>query len=179
MFKQIELIVARDKKYGIGLEGKIPWRCKEDMEHFKKTTTRVSDSSKKNAIIMGRRTWESLRGKPLKDRVNICLSRSPQMIATCDTLTAAINYANENPQVEKIFIIGGERVYQEALQTLKVEIIWMTVIKKEFPTDRNIRFIGKHLKDYKWCKLVKDTEEYCIWKYELSKCERSNIPPSV
>jgi len=166
MSKPIELIVARDKKYGIGLEGKIPWRCKEDMQHFKRVTSTTTDSSKKNAVIMGRKTWESLKNKPLVNRVNICLSSNPQRIATCQTMQAAIEYANGNPLVEKIFIIGGERVYSEALQTLSIQTIWMTIIHREFPTDRDIRFIGKYLKDYK-NTIIEDKEEFIIWRYDL------------
>lgn len=166
MSKPVELIVARDIKYGIGLEGKIPWRCKEDMEHFKRVTTTTEDCTKKNAVIMGRRTWESLKNKQLVGRVNICLSSSPQRIATCETMKQAIEYANSNPIIEKIFIIGGERVYQEALKTLRIQTIWMTVIQREFPTDRDIRFIANYLKDYR-NKLLEDNEEFLIWRYDL------------
>jgi len=164
--KSIELIVARDKVFGLGLDGKIPWRCKYDMEHFKAVTTKTVDSSKKNAVIMGRRTWDSLKNKPLKDRVNICLSSSPQQIVTCGSMKAAIDYSNENPLIEKIFIIGGERVYKEALETLRVDRIWMTIIKREFPTDRDVRFIGKFIKNYKRNEVICDCEEFIIWKYE-------------
>ena len=166
MAKSIELIVARDVKYGIGLDGRIPWRCKADMMHFKRVTTERDDMTKRNAVIMGRKTWESLKGKPLVDRVNICLSSSPQSIVTCSSIEGAIAYCNENPVVAKIFIIGGEQVYREALTFHPVSRIWMTVIKREFPTDRDVKFLASHLKRYNTSHLIADTEEYSIWKYE-------------
>jgi len=170
MLKPVEVIVARDTKYGIGLEGKIPWRCKEDMLHFKETTSRTTNPLQQNAVIMGRKTWESLNGKKLQNRVNICLSSSPQIIATCGTMKKAIEYANENPLVEKIFIIGGEHVYREAFSTLHVDCIWVTVIKREFPTDRDVRFMRKYLKN-RYNTIIRDTDEYCIWKYERSEIQ--------
>jgi len=165
MTKPIELIVARDQRYGIGLEGKIPWRCKEDMQHFKQVTSTTDNPYKQNAVIMGRCTWESLR-RPLENRVNLCLSSSPQDTPTFATMPGAIEYANVNPLVEKIFIIGGEHVYRKALQTLRIDRIWMTIIKREFPTDRSIHFIQTYLKE---CRaiLLRETEEFIVWKYDL------------
>jgi len=167
MKKKIQLIVSRDTKYGIGLDGKIPWRCREDMIHFQTVTTTTKNEKKQNAVIMGRRTWESLKNKPLHDRVNICISKNAQMIATCSTLSDAIKYANENTLVENIFIIGGERVFREALSSGIVQTIFMTIIKKEVPTDRDVRFIGKFLNNFKNSSIVKDTSEYIIWRYSL------------
>ena len=172
--KPVNLIVARDECWGIGLDGKIPWRCRDDMLHFKKVTSSTVDSEKQNAVIMGRRTWESLKNKPLVDRVNICLSKSQQVIATCQTLQSAILTSNENPLVESIFIIGGERVYQESIQTLKIQTVWITIIKKEFPTDRDVRFLSGYLKDYKRT-MIESTDEYSIWNYEI---QPSQILPS-
>jgi len=162
--KSVELIVARDTKFGIGLNGKIPWRCRDDMLHFKKVTSRTIDPEKQNAVIMGRRTWESLN-KPLVDRINIVLSSSPQLVPSCQTLKAAIKYANKHPLVEKIFIIGGSQVYREAMETLDVNTVWMTIIHREFPTDRNVRFLRSHLSLYLNNSLIVETDEYSIWKY--------------
>ena len=166
MSKNIELIVARDLRYGIGLDGKIPWRCDEDMQHFRRTTSATTDPKKQNAVLMGRKTWNSLR-KPLENRVNICLSSSPQTIPTFATMEAAIAYANNDSMVETIFIIGGAAVYRKALETLQIDRVWMTIIKREFPTDRTINFIKNYLKNCRGI-LVRETDEFIIWSYDLS-----------
>ena len=62
----MNLIVAIDKKRGIGLNNSIPWYFKEDLQFFKKITLN-------SIVIMGRNTWESLK-KPLPQRYNIVLS---------------------------------------------------------------------------------------------------------
>lgn len=169
MGKPIELIVARDSNWGIGLNGKIPWRCRDDLLHFRDVTTLTKDPTKKNAVIMGRVTWDSLNNKPLAGRENICISRSPQTIATCSGLDKAIEYANDHPDIEKIFIIGGCKVYREALEELLIQKIYMTVIKQEFPCDRFVRFIRSHLNNYMNKSLTYETPDYAFWEYS-SRC---------
>lgn len=60
-------IVAVDRQGAIGKGGKLPWHYSADMKHFKETTIG-------HACVMGRRTWLTLK-KPLKERLNIVLSR--------------------------------------------------------------------------------------------------------
>ena len=65
-----KLIVAFDKKRGIGKNNLIPWYLKEDLKHFAKLTI----GNKNNAIVMGRKTYESI-GKDLPNRYNIIISK--------------------------------------------------------------------------------------------------------
>lgn len=86
----VKLIVAMCKNYGIGFDNKIPWRISEDMIYFSKKTSGdyvgVNENSKKNAVIMGRNTWDSLpkKYKPLPNRFNIVLTRNTQKLLTLD-----------------------------------------------------------------------------------------------
>ena len=74
---KVNLIVAACEGMGIGLNGTLPWRLKEEMKYFSKMTKSVSCSDKRNAVIMGRKTWLSIPEKfrPLPGRLNIVLSR--------------------------------------------------------------------------------------------------------
>ena len=60
-------IAAVDRKGAIGKGGKLPWHYSADMKFFRETTTG-------HAVVMGRKTWFTI-GKPLKNRLNIVLSR--------------------------------------------------------------------------------------------------------
>lgn len=73
-----QLVVAATREGGIGKAGALPWQLSGDMAYFRELTSHTRDSKKSNAVIMGRRTWESIPAKfrPLKGRVNIVLSRS-------------------------------------------------------------------------------------------------------
>ena len=61
------LIVACSNNYGIGNNGKLPWNIPNDLKRFSKLTK----GNGNNAIVMGRKTWDSLPIKPLPNRINI------------------------------------------------------------------------------------------------------------
>ena len=75
----VSVIVATSKDWGIGKDGDVPWRLPGDLAHFRKVTLGTVDPERQNAVVMGRRTWESIPPKfrPLKGRVNVVLTRAP------------------------------------------------------------------------------------------------------
>ena len=78
---KLNVIVAFELgKRGIGIKNTIPWNLPEDLKNFSKVTKGQGN----NAIIMGRKTWESLPKKPLPGRQNIILSRSLDDITLYD-----------------------------------------------------------------------------------------------
>lgn len=106
-----EIIVACTETGGIGKDGKIPWHIPDDLKHFSETTSN-------GIVIMGRKTWDSLPIKPLPNRVNIVISRNPQTDAhyTCKNLDEALQLAKTVKGMKKVFVIGGENLYREALR---------------------------------------------------------------
>lgn len=76
--KRVTLIVAATTNNGVGQAGQLPWRLPQEMQYFARVTTGEPDSkSKKNAVVMGRVTWESIphRFRPLPRRMNFVVSR--------------------------------------------------------------------------------------------------------
>src|SRR3989338_9032681 len=71
------IIISRDRNGGIGKDNELACRLAGDLKHFSKVTRGVTVSDMKNAVIMGRRTWESLpeNKRPLAGRVNVVLTR--------------------------------------------------------------------------------------------------------
>eukprot|EP01025_Chloroclados_australasicus_P040767 TRINITY_DN4276_c0_g1_i1.p1 TRINITY_DN4276_c0_g1~~TRINITY_DN4276_c0_g1_i1.p1 ORF type:complete len:572 (-),score=34.43 TRINITY_DN4276_c0_g1_i1:540-2234(-) len=78
MTPALQLVVAVDDKFGIGKDGKLPWSVSEDLQYFKDLTSSAEQVGKQNAVIMGRKTYDSIPEKfrPLKNRLNVVLSRS-------------------------------------------------------------------------------------------------------
>lgn len=74
----LQLVVAVERSGGIGKAGTLPWSLPGDMAYFRELTSKTRDPARQNAVIMGRKTWESIPDKhrPLKGRLNIVLSRS-------------------------------------------------------------------------------------------------------
>ena len=104
----ITLIVARAQNGAIGKDGQIPWHLPADLAAFKRETLG-------GALIMGRRTWESLPVKPLKSRLNIVVSSRPDLTEHCvPSINEALTLAR-NEGYQRIYGIGGEGIYKALL----------------------------------------------------------------
>lgn len=107
------IIVAYDKKRGIGADNDLLWQrdLPADLQHFKELTTGHS-------IIMGRKTFESI-GRPLPNRQNIVVSRSMepvQGIGVVPSIEEAYAIATDS----QVFIIGGAQIYEQTLDSADV-----------------------------------------------------------
>lgn len=153
------LILACTIDGGIGNNNQIPWNIQEDMKLFKKITTDVNCYVKKNAIIMGRNTWESLPQKPLKDRINIIITSKPSLIQqknneiySFDDFNQALVFCNDNIYVDKVFVIGGKSLYDLCLNdnkfSKKIDCIHLSIIKEKAICDTKID-LKKILKTYR------------------------------
>ena len=177
------IIIASASKFnlGIGNKGTIPWDIAGDMTFFKQITC-SSRVNKKNAVIMGRKTWESLpkKSRPLPDRINIIISRDP-LIRTkidipattfvVDSFHSALMSATNNDSIDKVYVIGGEAIYKEAIESSLCSRIYLTEILSEinevdtfFP---NIppRYNQIALSD----TIIENNVEYRFAEYELIK----------
>lgn len=101
----IHLIWAQDQHGAIGKNGDLPWNIPEDLKNFKKLTLN-------QPIIMGRKTWDSLKFKPLPKRRNIVLT-SQKNIESADTFANLVTLLSDlvNKGTKKIFVIGGAQIY--------------------------------------------------------------------
>ncbi|SDE12995.1 dihydrofolate reductase [Paracoccus isoporae] len=104
----LSLIVARARNGAIGRNGDIPWHIPADLAFFKRETLG-------GALIMGRRTWESLPVRPLKNRLNLAVSSTleePDHVVP--DLDRAIDVARDRGYA-RIYGIGGARIYRDLL----------------------------------------------------------------
>jgi len=151
----IKLIVATDKNNGIGLHGHLPWRIKEDLKHFSKTTTGEGN----NVLIMGRKTWESMGSLPLQNRVNIIISKK-----ICYPHKSIVNQYKENTiyfseiehavqycksiKFDNIFIIGGQQIYEYFLnkqdENIRPDSCIISRINKEYVCDTYFPDLSKN-----------------------------------
>jgi len=116
--REFTVIAAVDDAGGIGRGGALPWRLKADMEFFRQATTGPGKGV--NAVILGRKTWESLpaRFRPLPERRNIVVSRQPDFRADGAEIAASFAAALERARAQDgaVFVIGGAEIYAAALQ---------------------------------------------------------------
>lgn len=137
----IKAILAMDDNEGIAKLGKIPWHVKADFAHFKKTTI----GNGHNIIVMGRKTKESLPKDELPDRVNIILTSNPTKVNEVSNWNNVLQLAD---MCEDLFIIGGETVYQYAIEESIPEEILISRIPGNYDCDQFIDW-GMVLENYK------------------------------
>jgi len=136
--KPLDLIVAYDANNGIGKNGAIPWKLPPDMKRFAQITSTTLDPDKQNAVIMGRKTWESIpeRFRPLPNRFNIVLTLSNVEFPGAHAVHSfhgALNLVAHNPKIERAFVIGGAEVYKRAMS--HADGIYVTALTGEFDCD--------------------------------------------
>lgn len=165
----VNIIVSVTENDAIGKDNELLFRLKEDLKNFKRLTS-------ENVIIMGRKTYESI-GKPLKNRINIVISRNDnkdeENLIWTHSLEEALKKAKEYEK--DIFIIGGGSVYKEALEKDVIDKIYLTRIKKRvndadtfFPRlDYFNKWIVYHVESYNEgmlgydiCEIRKRTEDF-------------------
>jgi len=111
-------IAAVDRKGAIGKGGKLPWHYSADMKFFRETTTG-------HAVVMGRKTWLTI-GKPLKNRLNIVLSRDtdiePQESLIVFSDIESVLSFNKSLRTD-LFVIGGAQIYEAFREHIEKWII--------------------------------------------------------
>jgi len=117
-------IAAVDRQGAIGKGGKLPWHYSADMKFFRETTTG-------HAVVMGRKTWLTL-GKPLKNRLNIVLSRDPSIEPQESLLVLSdvdsVLSLNESLTTD-LFVIGGAQIYEAFLPRIEKWLITEVPLK--------------------------------------------------
>ena len=106
---EVAIIVIVDENNGIGKDGDLLCHLPNDLKHFKKLTTG-------HIIIMGRKTYESLRKGAVPNRINIVITSDnadnyPGCIVARSVDEALLLTKNK----EKVFIIGGGKIYNSTL----------------------------------------------------------------
>jgi dihydrofolate reductase len=123
---RVYLVAAVAANGIIGARGKLPWHIPEELQHFKKLTLG-------HPIIMGRRTWESLKGA-LPGRENIVVTRTggyeARGAAVANSLEAALALCADEPVA---FVIGGTQLFEESLPIAAGMVL--TEIQRDYEGD--------------------------------------------
>ena len=111
-------IVAVDRNGAIGKGGRLPWHYSADMKFFRETTTG-------NACVMGYKTWLTL-GRPLKNRLNIVLSRQSEIEAQDGLVVLRqpeFALSLNKYLAGDLFVIGGATIYETFLPYIEKWIV--------------------------------------------------------
>lgn len=154
MKKYLNVVLATTRAGGIGLNNTLPWHLKGDLKHFANITKNYNldkserENGYKNAIVMGRKTFESQGDKfPLPQREHIVLSKngsthlkeaqSSKDLTVFDNEDQLFNYLSESKKIKEVFLIGGSDLLQKVLTDHRdiVKNVFLTRVYKEFECD--------------------------------------------
>ncbi|PKI49628.1 hypothetical protein CRG98_029965 [Punica granatum] len=150
--RSYQVVVAATRDMGIGKDGKLPWKLPRELKFFKELTSAVADPgrNKRNAVLMGRRTWESIprQFQPLPGRLNVVLTRSgiagvesTEDVLLAGSVSSALELLSASPycsSIESVFVIGGGEILREALDAQLCDAIHITEIETDIDCDTYI-----------------------------------------
>lgn len=123
---RLSIIVAMARNRTIGVNNTLPWRCPEDLKHFKALTMG-------HHIVMGRKTFDSI-GKPLPGRTTVVVTRNPDFkiegAIIAHSLEQAIAACAGD---DEIFVVGGAELYVQAMPL--VDTLYITEIQRDVEGD--------------------------------------------
>jgi dihydrofolate reductase len=122
---KVSLIAAMAKNRAIGLGNGLPWHLPPDLRRFKALTTG-------RTLIMGRKTFETLRG-PLPWRTTIVVTRREGYAPPGVLVARSIDEALARAEGDEVFVAGGEDVFRQTLD--RADRLYLTRIYQDFPGD--------------------------------------------
>ena len=175
-----DVVVAADLDWGIGKNNGLPWpKLKADMAHFRRVTSAAGDG-KLNAILMGRKTWESqeMGGVPLPKRLNVVITRQgvtvPEGVVVAASLDAAL-MAARGDNIEGVFVIGGAEIIRQAVEHAELRWIYLTRVEGHFECEVSI----PNLDELGFIKVEWDGEQTCEdggVRYRIERLGRTAVP---
>ncbi|ESQ46063.1 hypothetical protein EUTSA_v10000156mg [Eutrema salsugineum] len=145
--RSYQVVIAATKDMGLGMNMKLPWDLPREYQFFQDVTTKTSDPKKRNATIMGRKSWEAtpLDIRPLPGRLNVVLTKSSclsiatnENVLVCNSMESALELLATEPyssSIEKVFFIGGGELLRHYMNAPNCDAIHLTEIDISVPCD--------------------------------------------
>jgi dihydrofolate reductase len=169
-----DIVVAADLDWGIGKGSALPWpKLRGDLQHFKRTTSTASEG-RRNAIVMGRKTWESkeVAGKALPNRLNVVVSHNPLTVPAGVVVAHSIDDALRIDGVETIFVVGGAGLIRAVIDRDDLRYVYLTRIDQRFDCDVRMPDLDARGFVREPWDGERDTEEYDV-HYRIQRLKRA------
>ena len=160
----MNLIVAVDNNWAIGSKNELLIRIPNDHKHFREETTG-------KVVVLGRKTLETFpQGMPLKNRINIILSKDPNYQVKDAIVVHSVEEAMQESKKHEgeVFVIGGESIYRAMLPYCNTAYVTRTDHVYEADT-----WFPDLDKNPDWQKTAEtDEQTYFDLEYVFAKYER-------
>jgi dihydrofolate reductase len=166
----LSIIVAASDNNVIGQGNWLPWDLPDELQYFR-------DMTAGKPVIMGRNTFESIMnhlGRPMPGRHNIVVTSKadyavPEGVSVVSSLAEGIFRAEED-QPEEAFIIGGGKIYEEAIDLPDIDYLYLTRVHTELPVTEDTVFFPEY-DEKKWeCSYCEDHPADERHQYAFTMC---------
>lgn len=142
-----EVMASCTASCGVGYGNTIPWMsdgCTLDARHINRTTAYHEDPSLVNAVIMGYNLWKNMSKRALKLRINVVLTRSPELenpahhpgVIFAPSMDRALEQLEARGDVGRVYVIGGESTFDLAIRHPRCSKLHLAIIKCDRVCDR-------------------------------------------
>lgn len=174
---KFSIILAVDEKNWIWKDNSLAWNLSADMKYFKKITSDTTDLVKMNAVVMWRKTWESIpsKYKPLPNRINCILSRSlkdsddrkDDFVLHYNDFDHCLDELSKKENVEEVFLIWWGSLYNQFINHEDIDKIYITKVKWDYNCDVFFDWIPDNFKIESYTDTRKENRtEYSFWVYK-------------
>jgi dihydrofolate reductase len=177
-FPAFDVVVAVDQAWGISQGNELPWpKLKGDLAHVRALTD-DAPAGKRNAIIMGRRTWESKQAgqKPSPRRLTVIVSRGslevPEGVIAARSLTEALYRAGTHEDVERVLVMGGAQLFRDALDHPRLRFVYVTRLAQTFECDAHLPGLEPLVPDAGWTSETAGHHEDAGLEYTIERLKR-------
>ena len=171
----MNIVVAACKNGGIGFKNRLPWKLTKEMKYFKELT--IGENN--NAVLMGKKTWISIpeKNRPLPKRENIVLTS--RLVHTRPWANADVGFINSLDSIyhiygpytfDNIWVIGGQCVYNQALNSNMVDSIFYTEIQSDYECDTFFPEIPDNFQNIYESNSIYDSGEWIKFKI-FKRCD--------
>lgn len=120
----VTIIVAAALDGAIGKEGDLLWHLSGDLKRFRRMTTG-------HAVLMGRKTWESLPRRPLPERLNVVVTSDRNYRAPGAVTVHSPEEGFAACGDHDVYVIGGDSIYRQTMD--KADAVDLTLVEATFP----------------------------------------------
>jgi len=139
----LAIIVAMARNRTIGVNNTLPWRCPEDLKHFKSLTMG-------HHLIMGRKTFDSI-GKPLPGRITVVISRDRNLkLEGCTVVNSLPEAIASCARDTQTFVVGGADLYKQTINL--ADTLYITEMQKNVSGDAVFPEFDKSA----WCEVSRE-----------------------
>lgn len=151
----INIIVAVNNKGYIGKNNRLMWHNSEDLKLFKSMT-------EGKTLVMGRKTWESLPVKPLKNRYSIIVSKELDIRGENFHCISCLDVQAMAESGETYWVIGGEDIYKQFLPFAK----FVHISKIDDNQEGDVKFPLDVIKERFTCRIIRYGKTFKQYMYE-------------